>query len=314
MIFNIQRCSIHDGEGLRTLIFFKGCPLRCPWCSNPESQARMQEVMEAPARCIGCGCCKEVCQYDAIGDDLLINRNKCQGCFACTDVCNTEAKKLVGKMYSLDALYDEIDKDRPYYIRSNGGVTFSGGEPLDQGESLVEIVKRCYEKNIDVAIETCGDVEYQKFHNVLPYVSSMFFDIKILDENRHKAITGRGNSRILSNLNRISENGIPLTIRTPVVPGYTDDEENILKITEYIKSIPNVQNYELLKYHRFGEQKYEALGRRYSLKDVNPPTDDKMNLLAGKANISLKGSGIRCFWVNENRKEEGKCYQKESSD
>ena len=304
MIFNIQKCSIHDGHGLRTLVFFKGCPLRCPWCANPESQSYERQVAEYPSKCIGCGKCVERCPQDAIGKDGRIDRSLCpNNCAECADICYAEARKLVGKDYTIDELFHEISKDKIFYNIKGGGVTFSGGEPLTYGKYLEQIARKCKENRIDVCVESCGYSQFDSFKDALPYIDAAFMDIKLIDPQKHKEITGGDNGLILENVKRISEAGMPLTIRTPIVPGYTDDPENIRGIAEFVSKLPTVKEYELLKYHNFGESKYAALGRSYELKGVEPPTDEEMLELVGLANSILNKNGKYCFYMKDNQKE-----------
>lgn len=304
MIFNVQKCSIHDGHGLRTLVFFKGCPLRCPWCANPESQSYGCEVTEYPSKCIGCGMCIRRCPAQAIDIDGHIDRNFCPNeCTECTDICYAEAKKLVGKEYTVDELFREINKDKIFYDIKGGGVTFSGGEPLSHGKYLEEIAKKCKQNHINVCIESCGYSSFDTFKNALPYIDAMFMDVKILDPQKHKEITGKSNELILDNIKKFSDYGMPLTIRTPVVPGYTDSEENIREIAEFVAQLPTVKEYELLRYHNFGESKYGALGRVYDLKGVQPPSDEKMLELTEIANNILNKYDKYSFFMKDNKKE-----------
>ena len=302
MIFNIQKCSIHDGAGLRTLVFFKGCPLRCLWCANPESQSYKAEIMEFPSKCIGCGFCRKECKVGAIKEDGRIDRAACTGCFKCVDACYAESRKIAGEEYTVDELFKEIDKDRLFYETRGGGVTFSGGEPLTQPEYLAEIAARCKKSNISVNIESCGYGKYDEFKKALPYIDAMFMDIKQIDSGKHKEMTGFGNELILDNIKKISEFGVPITIRTPVVPGYTDSPDNIEGIAKFICDLPSVSEYELLPYHRLGESKYAALGRDYLLKGLEPPADQQMNDFVSAANRILKARNKKCFWTKDNNK------------
>lgn len=306
MIFNIQKCSIHDGNGLRTLVFLKGCPLHCLWCANPESQAYKQEIMEIQRKCIHCGLCQKVCSNSAIAllnDEMIIDRSLCQKCFKCTDICYAQSKELVGQEIDADELFKEIYKDRLYYELYGGGVTFSGGEPLMQPQFLTEITKKCKRFRINIAMETCGYGDYEKFKKALPYIDSIFFDIKHIDSKAHLKLTGVGNEMILNNLKSISEHGIPITIRTPVVPGCNDSTENIAGIASLIKDIPNIKEYELLPYHNLGSGKYASLGRPYALKETAPPEEAQMIQLAKLAGQILKPFGKQCFYTKKNKKE-----------
>ena len=303
MIFNIQKCSIHDGEGLRTLVFFKGCPLKCKWCANPESQNYSAEIMESPIRCIGCGACREICPQAAILEDGTIDRSLCDNCMKCIDVCYAEAKKITGREYTVEELYKEIEKDKPFYSMFGGGVTFSGGEPLTHSELLKDIAEKCHEKGINVVVESCGCGDFEKFKMALPYIDSMIMDIKHIDAAVHKTLTGAGNELILDNIRKISEYGIPLTIRTPIVPGLTDAEENIRGIAEFVAGLQTAKEYELLAYHSLGESKYKALGRGYGLEDIKTPDDEKMRELVKIGNSILLPYGKQCCWTKNNNKE-----------
>lgn len=306
MIFNIQKCSIHDGHGLRTLVFFKGCPLRCKWCANPESQAYGPEIMETPSKCIGCMACTKVCPQGAITlqeKGPLIDRDKCINCFKCTDRCYAAAKEPIGEDYDIEELYRLIDRDREFYKINGGGVTFSGGEPLTHPKYLTKIAKLCHERGIDVNMESCGVGNYEEFKHALPYISHMFFDIKHINSQIHQEITGSGNELILENLKKIAKHDIKITIRTPIIPGLNDTVDNLAGIAEFLRGIPEIKEYELLAYHQFGAGKYAALGRDYSLAEVEPPSDEKMRELVQCVNDVFDGSDKICFYTKDNTKE-----------
>lgn len=307
MIFDIQRCSIHDGTGLRTLVFFKGCPLRCLWCSNPESQSYKTEIIEMPHKCIGCERCLRICPKKGIvltSAGFKTNRELCIGCYECIDNCFSEARCLTGKEIDVEELYKEINKDRVFYSMSGGGVTFSGGEPLTQPEYLAKIAEKCKKNGIHVAMETCGFGEYDKFKIVLPYLDYVFFDIKHIDSKMHREITGMGNKLIIDNFRHIANAGIPITVRTPIVPGYTNTVENVEGIAQLIKDIPSVEEYELLKYHELGKPKYRALNREYPLQGVISPSNDEMKVLVRTANAIFEGKNKKCFVVVDNTKQD----------
>lgn len=277
-IINIQKCSIHDGRGMRTTVFFKGCGLHCLWCANPESIHFYPEVSLNTAKCMGCGFCAKMCKSGAVTLDedgsLHYDRKKCTGCGACARMCPTEARKLFGEDYTVDELFKKIYQDRYYFQHSGGGVTFSGGEALMQPEFLLAVCKKCRQYRINVAIESCGCGDYEKFKPCLDYIDFIYFDLKQMDPEMHRKITGQTNERILANLEKISQHGIEICVRTPVVPGWNDSEENIRATAEFIKDLPNVKRYELLAYHKLGINKYKILDREYPLNDVEEPSTE----------------------------------------
>lgn len=306
MIFNVQKCSIHDGVGLRTIVFFKGCPLRCKWCANPESQLYTPEIMEHPRKCVGDGNCVRVCPSSAIypaEEGLLIDREKCRKCFKCTEVCYALAKEVCGEDKTAEELFKEVNKDRHFYHLKGGGATFSGGEPLTQPELLTELAQKCRANRIGTTIETCGYGDYEKFKGAIPYIDHIFFDLKVMDGEKHRELTGVTNEVILDNLKKINSFGVPITIRTPVVPGSNDAVENIQAIAEFIKDLSSVKEYELLPYHNLGESKYKALGRKYELEEVNPPEDEFIRERVKIANKVLKPCGKECFYTKKNARE-----------
>lgn len=307
-IFNVQKCSIHDGRGMRTTVFFKGCGFRCLWCANPESIRFQPEVALNPALCMGCGFCVRVCKTGAAqkqeDGSLSYDRSKCTGCGACTVMCPTDARKLFGKDYTVDELFKVILQDRHYFRHSGGGVTFSGGEALMQPDFLLALCQKCREYRINVTVESCGCGDYERFKPCLDYIDFFYYDLKHMDPDRHKAITGQTNERVLENLKRISNHGIEICIRTPVVPGWNDSTENIRATAAFIRDLPNVQRYELLAYHKLGINKYQILGRTYPLDDVTEPTPEHLFHLVDVANEILKPVGKRCFYNQNNMADE----------
>jgi pyruvate formate lyase activating enzyme len=259
--------------------------------------------MESSVRCIGCSACVDVCPASAVSGEYRIDRNLCTHCFKCTDICYAESKRVAGRGYTVEDLYKEIEKDRPFYSLYGGGVTFSGGEPLTHGPYLKEIAKKCRANGINVMVESCGCCAYEKYEEALPYIDAMFLDIKHIDPETHKTLTGADNALILDNAKRLSDFGLPITVRTPVIPGYTDAEENIKGIADFVAALPAAREYELLAYHSFGESKYAALGRPYELQNVSPPSDEDMKRLVRLANRILQPHGKQCFYVKDNRKE-----------
>ena len=261
--------------------------------------------MESPSKCIGCRACINVCPIRAIHaaeEGFVIDRDKCISCFRCAEKCFADSKYVVGKEYTVQELLTEILKDKIFYDMKGGGVTFSGGEPLTQPEYLTEIAKACQKSGIHVMLESCAMGDYDRFRAALPYIDAAFIDIKHIDSRRHKELTGGPNEDILENIRRISDFGLPITIRTPVIPGLNDEESNIAGIARFIRTLPTVSEYELLPYHNFGVNKYKALGRPYDLADVIPPDDEAVSALVSTANRVLAGSGITCFYTKDNAK------------
>lgn len=250
--------------------------------------------------------CIKVCPRSAIGlqkDGPRIERELCINCFKCSDRCYAASKEPVGKDYDIEELYKMIDRDRVFYEIKGGGVTFSGGEPLTHPQYLTEIARICHERGIDVAIESCGVGNYDEFKHALPYINSAFLDIKHINSERHKEITGSGNKLILHNIKRIAEADINITIRTPIIPGRNDSRDNLIGIAEFLLTIPAVKEYELLAYHPFGVGKYEALGREYPLQGLEPPSDEQMRELVKCVNNVFKGHDKVCFYTKDNQKE-----------
>lgn len=307
-IFNIQKCSIRDGRGMRTTVFFKGCGLHCLWCANPEGISFKPEISLNPANCMGCGFCLKKCPSGAVQQNdegaMVYDRSRCLACGLCAQLCPTEARKLFGQDYTVDELFHRIYQDHFYFEHSGGGVTFSGGETLLQPEFLLAISKKCREYGVNVAIETCGCGNYEAFAPCLDYIDFIYFDIKHMDSKMHKKITGQSNESILENLRLISEHGNEICVRTPVVPGWNDSEENIRATAEFIRTLPAVRRYELLAYHKLGINKYKILGMQYQLNEVDEPETEQMLHLAEIANEVLQPVGKKCFYNKDNSADE----------
>jgi len=274
VITNIQVYSLHDGPGVRTLVFLKGCPLKCDWCCNPECIRKDTEVEFYESKCTRCGACLKACPLSAINPDLKlksgakIDRSLCDECGACVKACPAEALKLVGKVVSVDEVMEKVRKDKYFYLTSQGGLTVSGGEPLHQFEFARELLKKAHGENIHAAIETCGHVPWKNYEAVLPYLDLVLYDIKHMDPVKHKQMTGASNRLILSNLKRLSRSGVPLIIRLPLIPGFNLDRDNIKQTGEFISKLKNVTEVNLMPFHQLGKDKYHRLGREYTLKDL----------------------------------------------
>jgi pyruvate formate lyase activating enzyme len=285
-VFNIQRYSLHDGPGIRTLVFLKGCPLRCPWCSNPESQRLEPELAYNEGNCIGtkeCAFCRDVCPSGAAkesGSGLVsIDRTLCDVCLQCADVCPSRALSVFGKLMNVNEVMQAVEADGDFYGRSGGGMTLSGGEPLAQAGLACELLKEARRRRINTSIETCGFAEWKDLEQACGYLDSILFDIKSMNPVKHKEFTGVSNERILENFQRLCERfpDLPKRVRTPIIPGFNDTEEDVEAIVDFIRGKPNVE-YELLAYHRLGQPKYQYLGRQYTLVDIRV-SDERMKAL-----------------------------------
>lgn len=288
VIFNIQRYSLHDGPGIRTIPFFKGCPLSCKWCSNPESQRPQPELIFKKSDCIRCEKCIEVCPQQALSttNAWFIDRDRCIQCGKCTDVCPTHALEMKGKRMSVTAVMRELEKEENLYRRSGGGITLSGGEPLAQPEFARELLKACKAKGWHTAIETTGFTTKAVIDEVFPYVDLALTDIKAIDPDVHQRNTGVNNSVILENLLRISFL-TKVVVRIPVIPGVNDNPQEIHNIAEFARLMQNVDTIHLLPYHSFGENKYNLLGRQYPMGDAKSIAEEKMATL--KATVESLG-------------------------
>ncbi|GAB6152155.1 glycyl-radical enzyme activating protein [Desulfosporosinus burensis] len=299
-VFNIQKFSVHDGPGIRDLIFLKGCPLKCKWCSNPESQNLGSEIAYIQKRCLGieqCGYCVRVCPTDAIQADsetafAKIDRLKCNNCGKCVDVCPPKAITFFGKPMTVDEVIKTVQQDHVSW-RSGGGITISGGELLLQADFVHDLLKECKRYGIDTAIETCGYANWTDVEKACEYANLIYYDIKSLDTEKHKAFTGVHNDLILKNLLKISERfpATPLIVRTPLIPGFNDSDEDIKAIIEFIGRINNLTNYEIIPYHAFGEAKYLQLGRDYTLSHLEVPDKEHVEHLNKLARTLLNVSG-----------------------
>jgi len=281
MVFNIQRFSLHDGPGIRTVVFLKGCTLRCSWCHNPESISPAPQVQYFPHNCIGCGKCFQVCPSGAHimeNEQRIFARELCTGCGHCSEQCYAEALILRGKSMTVKEIVDEAELDRSFYDTSQGGVTFSGGEPLAQPLFLRALLAECQQRNLHTAIETAGKVPWEHFAAALPYVDNWFYDFKMLDNSKHQRATGSANGRILDNMRKLTDL-TPVTIRIPVIPGYSADPAEMRAMVEYIAGLRNVVTTELLPFQRLCSDKYASIGLNWPAGDLTPPDAEQMQAL-----------------------------------
>ena len=274
-ISDIKRFAVHDGDGIRTTVFFKGCPLKCLWCHNPEGIAAMPEMAYYAGKCAGCGECVKICPRMAhkIKDgEHVFERNLCTACGMCEGVCPRNALKLYGKEYTAREIMPILTQDKMFYDNSGGGVTLSGGECLIHSEFCAELLKMLHEKNIHTAVDTCGFVPKEAFDRVMPYTDIFLYDIKAIDEDTHIKCTGHSNRIILENLKYIDRCGKKTEIRIPYVPGYNSEEKK--KILEFISGLKNVTKIRVLAYHNYAGSKYAALGMKNTLPGILPGEDD----------------------------------------
>ncbi len=279
-VFNIQKYSVHDGPGIRTVVFLKGCPLSCHWCSNPESQSFAPQLAYNANKCITlsqCVRCGEICTAGAItrgeDDTVAIDWEACTKCLACTGACPAGALITYGTTETVADVIDQVEKDASFYARSGGGLTLGGGEPLAQPTFALALLKESKRRYIKTAMETCGHVDREALLTACRSLNMLMFDIKCMDTSRHKAFTGVGNETILANLTAVVEAfpKLPIRVRTPVIPGFNDTPEEIQAIVDFLKRLP--VEYELLPYHRLGSQKYTSIGRDYPLGDISLDND-----------------------------------------
>jgi glycyl-radical enzyme activating protein len=292
LITDIQRFSLHDGPGIRTTVFLKGCNLSCAWCHNPETIHCNPELLFYESKCIGCLHCVEVCPSGAqttINHRHVFLRDLCIHCGQCAAVCYPGASVMAGQEITATDVLKQVLLDEAYYKQSGGGVTISGGEVLVQKDFTYEILKLCRDKNIHTAIETNLASAWENIQALVPVLDLLMLDIKHSDEREHCQWTGSGNAFVFDNLQKLSRVEIPLIIRTPVIPGVNDAEEVIRKIALFISKLPNVQYYELLKFNPLGDAKYQALGKANPFKETHLIEDEMMERLAN----SVHGLGVR---------------------
>jgi pyruvate formate lyase activating enzyme len=275
MIFDIKKFAVHDGPGIRTTVFFKGCPLRCLWCHNPEGISPLREIMVFSGRCLkGCRDCLALCPQGALDKRrgvIVLDRSRCDGCGACVDACASEALQVSGREMNVGAVLEELTKDIPFYGESGGGATFSGGEPLQQPEFLRELLRACRAEKISTVVDTSGQAPYAAFASILPLADLILFDLKIVDDARHLELTGASNRLLLANLRKLSQDGAPLAIRLPLVPGCNDAVADLEEAADFCAALPRRHSLHLLPYHRGYTGKLKRLGRDAALNATLPP-------------------------------------------
>lgn len=292
-IANIARCSLHDGPGIRTVVYFKGCGLRCQWCHNPETLSPKPEILFARVKCIGCGRCAAVCpEHHAIrGEEVLFSRTGCTGCGACAENCPTGALTLCGAEMSAEEVFAEVRKDWHYYEASGGGVTLSGGECLLYPVFAARLLKMCREAGIHTAIESAMFVPWDNVERVRHWVCDFFADLKLADGEKHRLYTGQTNERILENIDRLSRTGDSVTLRIPVIPGVNDTPAEMGMLGSVISGFgPGIRAVELLRYNPLAESKYQMAGQAYRSFGREPQPEEEMHFFKQTLEQSLPGS------------------------
>jgi pyruvate formate lyase activating enzyme len=295
IIFDIKRYAIHDGPGIRTTVFFKGCTLRCQWCHNPEGIEYEPEMMIRTERCAKeCRECVSVCPHLAItkrGRVIAVDQEKCDLCGNCTDVCMYESIEIVGREAGIKEILDEITKDRIFYDESEGGVTFSGGEPLAQPDFLLALLTELKQRNIHTAVDTSGFVSFDRLEKASQKTDLILFDLKVMDEDKHRTFTGESNALILENLQKLSQNGKKIIIRVPVLEGVNDDDGNIQRMAEFLRSCGSIQEINLLPYHKGGEEKRRRLSKPSTSIAFRAPSNQRLKEI--KNRLSAYGFSVR---------------------
>jgi len=283
VVFDVKGYAIHDGPGIRTTIFLKGCPLDCPWCHNPEGKKPQPELMWWSARCLGCRSCVEACPREALNldDTLTVDQERCDLCGDCAEACTAEALEIVGHEVTVEEIMKEIRKDAVFYEESGGGVTFSGGEPTMQAGFLRELLKACREEGFHTAVDTSGNVDPVALFILSDDVDLFLYDIKTMDEETHRNHTGASNRLILENLRRLSDAGKTVIVRMPLIPGFNDDEENAQKTGEFVSSLATVKQICILPYHKGGTEKLGRLMETGPHYETEPPEEEKIEEIKG---------------------------------
>lgn len=296
-IFDIKKYSINDGPGIRTTVFFSGCPLACLWCHNPESQSLEPELLYRAGRCLGCGACAEICPEGAIRmeskvsrpltvenretfDSMITDRQKCTRCQTCLTTCYSGARQFSGYTATVDEVMSQVVREIPFYDQSGGGVTFSGGEPLMQPEFLSALLRACRAQEIRTCVDTSGFANWKVFEQIRGNVDLFLYDLKQMDSARHREVTGVPNEPILENLRKLSAIGAKCVVRIPLIPGINDDEQNLVASARFLASLPGLAGVELMGYHDLAQAKYEALGMEYQLVGTQAPREVEMNRAA----------------------------------
>jgi len=283
IVFDVQRFSLHDGPGIRTTFFLKGCPLACRWCHNPEGRAAIPEVVVTPERCIACGACADACPHglpSGIDGGWARPRSLCEACGLCAEACPTGARRMAGESMTVSHAVQEGLRDRVFYDASGGGVTFSGGEPLRQADFVIASLKQFRKRGVHTAVDTCGLVERGVLLDAARFADLFLYDIKHMDEAIHRMWAGASNEGILANLEALSSVHGAIWVRMPVIPGVNDDRANLTRTASFVASLGGVERVSLLPYHRLGSEKLARIGAREQPLPIEEPGPDRMGAAA----------------------------------
>lgn len=292
LVFHLMRFSLHDGPGIRTTVFLKGCPLRCWWCHNPESQLPEPEVIYFEEHCIRCGDCVRACPHGALhlNQQLIHDPDLCQRCGECVKACSTPARRLAGRWMTVPDVLAEVVKDEVFFDESGGGITVSGGEPLMQAEFVEALLAACRTRRIRTVLDTCGFADSSVIRRVSENVDLFLYDLKLMDCERHRHFTGVKNDLVLRNLKILAERGSAVIVRVPVIPGVNDNSDNLDALSDFLSPL-GLQEIDLLPFHRIGSDKYQRLHLSYGMEGVDPPTAGQIEAIA--ARLRCDGFSVR---------------------
>lgn len=291
LIFNTQPLSIHDGPGIRTTVFLKGCPLRCEWCSNPDSWNSFPEIMTRDIKCVRCGCCAKACPEGAITlseDARDLDRAQCGRCIECGSACPNGAIHVLGETVEVEEFVREVAKDELFFKNSGGGITLSGGEPLLQWEFVAQVFEACKQRSIHTTLDTTGYAAWEKLDAVLNYTDLVLYDVKHMDSEIHRRRTGVSNELILENLSKTAHR-VRTWIRIPIIPTFNDTDSDLRRIIDHVATLP-VEKVSILPYHGWGQAKYEALGIEYPLTEISPISDERIEEIC----TLVTSAGLEC--------------------
>jgi pyruvate formate lyase activating enzyme len=280
LVFNIQKYSVHDGPGIRTTVFLKGCPVHCRWCHNPEGISRRRELIVLESRCLGCGECRLACRYGTVipGDGALPARSElCEVCGACVEACPTQGRQIVGQELCVSQVLETVLQDQIFYEESGGGVTFSGGEPLSQPGFLRSLLEACRDRGVHTTVDTCGLTQQKDLLSVAALTDLFLYDLKLMDDAKHLHYTGVSNALILENLQALGRSHGRIWLRVPIIPGINDAPADLEAAAHFAAAVPGVRQVNLLPFHRTGLPKSSRLGQESGLAEVQPPSAEAMN-------------------------------------